>query len=225
VTSRHLPGVAVPGLLAAAGVLVVAGTATAAWSHSSSAASPANVVDRTFVCRTGAALGARTVDVDAHSGFRKGGKLEWFAQVSIRTPGQPVPRRENYEPTLAGIVAGWPPPPPFRSGSVGVSSVLCKPTRARVALTTRGLQGGKVTELLTGERVKCYAPESVLVRVRAAFFGPTRLRKNEDRTFLGATARMKMGQVAVRTPSGKRLVYAEVYDSGRARLFTAGSCF
>jgi hypothetical protein len=33
-------------------------------------------------------------------------------------------------------------------------------------------------------------------------------------------------QIAVRTPKGKPIVYGEIFDSGKARLFTASStCF
>ena len=143
----------------------------------------------------------------------------------VTTPGQGVPTRSNYQPTLAGIIAGWPPTPPLTSGSVGVGVQRCKPTRARVTFTRRGLSGGDVAALLTAEELKCHAPTTVLVRIRAAFFEPAALKLSGDKTILQAIARIRKGQIAVRTPNGKRLVYGEVYDSGKARLFTAGSCF
>jgi len=39
-----------------------------------------------------------------------------------------------------------------------------------------------------------------------------------------AIGRIEKGQLAVRTLTGKPLVYAEVADSGRARAFTTGTC-
>ena len=184
-----------------------------------------NVIDRTLACKTGVGLGARTVDISAHSGFKKGERFDWLAQVVVTTPGQPLPRRSNYNPTLAGVIAGWPPTPPLTSGSLGLSATLCKPTRARVAFARSGLSGGEVTALLTGQELKCYAPKTVLVRVRASFFEPTALALSDDRSFRQAIARIQKGQIAVRTTNGKRLVYGEVDDSGKARLFTARSCF
>jgi hypothetical protein len=216
VTGRHLVLAGALGLLAASTTAVL----TAA-----SSAAPANVIERMLECRTGAALGARTVDVQALSGFRKGGRFEWLGQLVVTTPGQPVPSRAGYKPTLVGLTAGWPPTPPLTSGSLGLSATRCTPSRARVPFTKSGLAGGDASRLLTTDEVKCYAPASVLVRVRASFFGTTGLVRTKDRTMLQANARIRKAQVAVRTPKGKALVYGEVYDSGKARLFTARSCF
>jgi hypothetical protein len=223
VTSLRLPGIAVAGLLAAAGVLVVAGVSAAAWSRDSSTAATANVVDRTFACATAEARGARTIEVSALSGLRRSGRLRWLAQAVVTSANDPsVP--VNAAP-LAAVVAGWPPPAPLRSGSLGVGAKRCTPTRARVALSPARLGGGDAPAYQAYDQVKCYAPRTVLVRVRAEFMRAVELRRNRDGTLLQVVARMRRGQVAVRTPSGKPLVYAEVYDSGRARLFTAGSCF
>jgi hypothetical protein len=70
--------------------------------------------------------------------------------------------------------------------------------------------------------------QRVIVRVRAVFRGPTSLRTYRDfgrrllATPLAAVARE--AQLAVRTPAGKRVMYADVIESGKARLFTAGGC-
>jgi hypothetical protein len=215
-------------------VLAVVVTLTAGLANSQSratvharptvASAASNVVDRTVVCRTGAALGARTVDVQALSGFRKGGRFEWLGQFVVSTPGQPVPTRPGYQPTLVGLTAGWPPSPPLTSGSLGISTTRCTPTRARVTFTRRGLVGGRASGLLSGDEVKCYAPETVLIRVRASFVGTASLIRSDDRTMLQAIARIRTGQVAVRTPKGNALLYGEVHDSGMARLFSARSC-
>jgi hypothetical protein len=94
-----------------------------------------------------------------------------------------------------------------------------------VAFSTRRLQGGAAPQYETVDQVKCYAPRTVLVRVRADFARPVELKPTRDRSVLSAVARLRKAEIAVRTPGGKPLVYAEVRDSGRARLFTARDCF
>jgi hypothetical protein len=210
--------------IAVATVAGVTAAAIAAAFVGAGSAAPANVIDRTVLCRTGAALGARTVDVNAVSGFRKAGRFEWLGQLVVSTPGQPVPRRPGYMPTLVGVTAGWPPSPPLTSGALGINIVRCKPTRARVTFTKRGLVGGQATRFLSGDQAKCYAPETVLIRVRSSFVGTASLVRSDDRTTLQAIARIRKAQVAVRTPKGKALLYGEVDDSGTARLFSARSC-
>jgi hypothetical protein len=108
---------------------------------------------------------------------------------------------------------------------LAINTVRCTPSRARVAFTTKGLAGGEASRLLTTDAMKCYAPATVLIRVRASFFEATNLVRSDDRTALQAIARIRRGQVAVRTPKGKALLYGEVHDSGAAQLFTARSCF
>jgi hypothetical protein len=215
---------AVAVLVVAAAVSLVQLTHVAGATSASSAYAAATVIDRTVSCRTGAALGARTVDVHAVSGFRKAGRFEWLGQLVVSTPGQPVPRRPGYMPTLVGLTAGWPPSPPFTSGSLGINTARCTPTSARVTFTKRGLAGGRASRLLSGDEAKCYAPETVLIRVRASFFGTAILVRSDDRTMLQAIARIRKGQVAVRTPKGKALLYGEVDDAGTTRLFSARSC-
>ena len=183
----------------------------------------ARVVDRTLLCATGVAVGARSVTVTARSGVRVGGRLDSLGEASVVTPGQPVPSRPSYLPTLAGVTAGWPPPAPLDSGALGHDTRRCRQTSARVPLTRRGLRGGRASAF--GEEVKCRAPREVLVRVRATFASPTPLEPNDEGTFVSAAGRIEVGRIAVRTRSGTQLVYADVLDSGRARLFTARSCF
>ena len=90
---------------------------------------------------------------------------------------------------------------------------------------TGRLQGGAAPSYQTYDQVKCYAPRRVLVRVRADFARPVALKPTRDRSLLVAVARLRVAEIAVRTPGGKPLVYAQVLESGRARLFTARDCF
>lgn len=184
----------------------------------------ATVIDRTLTCRTGFGKGARHVELIALSGFRSGGRLDQFGQVVVATPGNPVPsNRQTFAPTLVGVTAGWPPPPQFASGSLGFSPKLCKPARARVSLSRRGLGVGGEASVF-GEDLTCVTPGSVVVRVRASFFGAAALVPNVKKDYLSADARIAKAQVAVRNPNGKALAYGEVFDSGKATLYTARSC-
>lgn len=184
---------------------------------------PVRLVDRTLLCRTGAANGARTVDVTARSAVRAGGRLESLAFLVVTTPAQPVPTRPNYLPTLAGVSAGWPPPPPLEAGGLGFSLTRCTLSKARVPLTRRGLRGGPAG--VFGQELKCHAPVRVLVRIRATLRSAVRLERTRDRDSLAATARIDLGRIAVRTPGGAPLLYGDIIDSGRTRLYTAPSCF
>lgn len=182
------------------------------------------VVDRTLVCRTGFANGVRSITVTARSAFGEGGKLEWLAAATVATPGALTPSKRNaYLPTLAGLTAGWPPPAPLTSGGMGFSTKLCGGTRTNVPLAAGGLEGGAASQL--GEELKCVTPRKVLVRVRSTFTEPLVPELDRKARWYGAVARIQTGQLAVRTLTGRPLVHGEVADSGKARVFTARSCF
>jgi hypothetical protein len=86
---------------------------------------------------------------------------------------------------------------------------------ARVPLETKGLSGGRASEF--GDRYQCPAPRTVLVRVRVEFAERVRVGRE-------SRAHVTGGSLAVRTESGKPIVYADVHEFGRARLFAARSC-
>lgn len=184
-------------------------------------ATKTRVVERTLVCSTGVQGGARVMYLSAKSAYGAGDRLEWLAQASVATAGQPLPYKPYYRPTLAGVTAGWPPPPQVTSGGLGFDSKLCSATRRPVPFSRRGLTGGAAAQL--GDEYSCVVPRSLLVRVRAVFRVPTALKALDRRSF-SAIGRIEKGQLAVRTLTGKPLVYAEVFDSGKARLFTTGNC-
>lgn len=87
-------------------------------------------------------------------------------------------------------------------------------------LSPRGLGGGSANRF--GENFECYPPKRVLIRVRAVFSSPTAPKRRG--AGLASSVTVKEGRLAVRTQTGKPLVYAEALESGRARLFVAGNC-
>lgn len=180
------------------------------------------IVDRTLRCTTGIQGGVPVILVNARRAYGDGGKLDWFSQVYVVAGGQPVPNRRGFQPTLAGLTAGWPPPEGFASGGLSFHNRRCVPTRERVGFSRRGLQGGAAGYF--GDDYQCRVPRTMLVRVRAVFREPVDLRLIGGRTFYSADGRISQGQLAVQTISKKPVVYGEVTESGRAQLFTAGSC-
>lgn len=179
------------------------------------------VVDRTLLCRTGYKGGARLVLLSARSAVRRGDQLEWLAFATASTPGNPL-SKQNSEPTLAGVSAGWPPPPPLTSGGLGYDNARCGPTRKSVPLSPRGLIGGVASAF--GEGLQCVVERTVLVRVRATFQQPVAEEPNKAGNYISALGRVLRGQLAVRTAAGRPVAYADVADAGRARLFTTKGC-
>lgn len=202
-------------------VAAVAGSAFAGLLVSDAPASDtaSRILDRTLLCRTGYSGGARLVLLTARSAARRGDQLEWLAQAFVTTPGNPL-SRQNSQPTLAGVSAGWPPPPPLTSGGLGYDNGRCGPTRTKVPLSPRGLTGGVANAY--GEDLRCIVGKTVLVRIRATFRQPVVEAPSKAGDFINALGRVDTGQIAVRTPVGKPVIYADVADGGRARLFTKG---
>lgn len=190
--------------------------------HADAAPRAMKVVDRTLRCTTGIQGGAPVILVNTRSAYGTSGRLDWFAQAFIVAAGQPVPTRPGFQPTLAGMTAGWPPPKGFESGAVSFHNRRCTATRERVGFSRRGLVGGLAAQL--GDDYQCRVPRTMLVRVRAVFTKPVALRLLGNRTYYAADGRIAQGQMAVQTVGRKPILYADVTDSGRARVFTAGTC-
>ena len=105
-------------------------------------------------------------------------------------------------------------------GTVGVRRGSCRGTSGSVALSPSGLRGGSAAPL--GNEFECFAPKQVVVRVRAVLAAPGALRAGQD--FQSAHVPVREAKLAVRTVTGKPLVYADVSESGRARIFAANGC-
>lgn len=204
-------------LLAFAGV---AAASVAAASIATAGSEAVRVVDRTLECTAGYHGGARVVFLRAQAAYGQGDQLEWLAGVYVSTAGQPIPSKPNYRPSLAGVNAGWPPPPPVASGGLGYETRRCVPSRARVELVRRGLIGGAASQ--AGDDYTCVVPRRILIRVRATFRQPVSIKVAGS--LATAAGRVERGQIAMRSLAGKQLVYGEVREAGAATLFTAGRC-
>ena len=193
----------------------------------------ARVVDRTMVCSAGLSGGIYEVEAQARAGAVRRGSTWEKPATTIVTTGNTGSAAQALDNTLAWAIAGTPtrdatviPDPfgnfsyPIRAWGTLAMTNRCRVSRTRPPLSARGLRGGAVDAL--GEIFDCPSPRRFLVRVRATLTASASL--STRRGNLGTTMPLNEGRVAVATPSGKRLAYAEVFASGRARLFTAPSC-
>jgi hypothetical protein len=185
------------------------------------AQAPSRLVDRTMACAVPLHAGLREIKVGATSGSRDPqNRSRWthLPNVSVTTGGT------LGGVGLAGAAAGAPEPKEILFPGTGQglwTSRSCGLTNARVALSTRGLPQGGLASTLR-DAYECVVPRRVLIRVRATFQVPARLRAR--RSSLGTDAPVREVAIAVRTTAGKPLVYASASESGRARLFTSASC-
>jgi hypothetical protein len=204
----------VRGLAAA----VMLGLALVVASGARSAQQPASrVIDRTLLCFA------------LPSGFRQLNAIAGAARRDAQTPTRwsslaraflTTGHRFGADEGLVGIQAGAPKPEP-RFRTFTISRKLCTPTRARVPLSARGLEGGQADDY---ERFECPAPRRFLVRVRATFSRATFLRADPGQQELWTGVPVKEGSLAARTLTGEPLVFATARESGRAQLFTGASC-
>jgi hypothetical protein len=197
-------------------------------------AAPAAVIDRTLLCSTlSAGGGFYQFEIRAQDGIREN-RTTWrsLAFASARA-GRITIGPSQLEDSLAWAGAGrvshttnleeydvMSPYPAQTHGTLALNQKLCTRSRARVRLTAKGLEGGRAGPL--GVEYDCEAPRRVLVRVRATL--RRRAPVYRDRHFVKTKANLKNAYLAIRTRSGKPLAFAAVFESGKARLFTASSC-
>ena len=202
---------------------------------SSQAASAVAVIDHTYMCDTTLLGGLYELKNRAHAGIRAGSgwsKLPYVVAGSggWAAPMTGLPSAPGY--SLAWITAGVPSATTTvggngevfnvrGGGTIGVNASVCRPSSAKVALSSAGLGGGAVSKSWVA--IDCIVSRRVLVRVRATVDGTTALRERA-RIFVATNAPAREAELAVRTPAGKLLSYAQVKRTGAARLFTAKGC-
>ena len=184
-------------------------------------------LDRTYTCAVFLRGGVYLVETHAHAGTRRAGAWARLPYAGVRT-GVFSGGAGNL---LAWITSGKPTPETMIDqdydtfdvktfGTVGVRRESCRPTSLRVPLAMDALIGGAAPPL--GDERECFAPKQVVVRVRATLGAPGSLRRGDD--FESTHTPVREAKLAVRTLAGKPLVYADLRESGKARLFTAKGC-
>ncbi|MDH4340196.1 MAG: hypothetical protein OEW52_08780 [Thermoleophilia bacterium] len=188
-------------------------------------------VDRTLVCSTSQSGGVREVEARAHAGIREG-RSRWkqlpYAVASSGTAGNTLDPlagslvwittgRQSVKTT---VESGFRTADVQKWGTLAVSRTMCRSVKTRISLSSAGLEGAAASPF--GDKLDCPASRRVLVHVRATASSPTRLQAHGPNLRTGVP--MKSARFVVRTESGKPLIYAEVFESGKARLLTAKGC-
>lgn len=167
------------------------------------------VIDRTVACSVGLQGGVHEVEVRARTGtrlFDDPSKWRYTASTDARAPRG-----------LAGVSAGGEPQ------WIGLRvATVCPQVGARVDFSTRGLTGNTASPL--EDSYDCVVPGRVLIRVRAVFREPTRLRLWRQIEMFVARGTVVEGRLAISTLSGRRVAVAKVFPSGRAVIFVARTC-
>lgn len=194
-------------------------TASAASSIAASAEPRASsrVVDRTMLCATQVRGGIRVLVAQAVAGIKQSSRpLAWKQLPSITVS-------TGFDRWLARSSAGvWTGVP--GGSSFAVSADLCRLSRAKVTLSASGLTPEFVGQ--AGSQRRCLEPpRQVLVRVRATFRRPASLTRDATRDYWRTGVPVRTAEIAARTPTGKPLAYARVFDDGRVRLFAAPTCY
>jgi hypothetical protein len=122
----------------------------------------------------------------------------------------------------AGLQTG--PGPSYRTGYVLLSRTGCRPTKLRIELSSRGLQGGSANA--DRKSYTCDVPASVLIRVRAIFTRPTRFFPDpRSGSQIVARGRIATGSLAVATMPGRKPIFygSASHAGGTADAFVAPS--
>jgi hypothetical protein len=202
-----------PRIVVALSVAVALSAVLGSGLSSASHSAKSRVIDRTMRCTIPLQAGAREFNVYGQAGVRdQANRSKWLKPATVgfgagdATPYVAVVMRPRPE-----IPGGFDQ----RARTLAIGDSACRRASVRVPFSRSGLGGGPASQLV--ERFECVAPRLVLVRVRAVFRRPT--------SFRGGTAvPLRSGYLVVRSEAGKPLVYADVFESGKARLFFAGNC-
>lgn len=213
------------GFFSAALVVVGLGSAAHAETHSARG----KVLDQTYTCAVFFRGGVYVLEARGQAGTRRNAVWAKLPYAGVRsgvfsgggdpgnllawiTAGKPVATTMIDDAYDAFDVKTW--------GTVGVRRDGCRRSSASVPLSAAGLSGGASTPL--GTKSQCFVPKQVVVRVRSVFSGSGFLRSGRD--FETTHWPVRVAKLAVRTLTGKPLVYADVREDGKARVFTAASC-
>lgn len=196
----------------AAALTALACAAALAGAGSGSSAS-SRIVDRTLVC-TIVQGNPREVTVQAQSGTREGSS-RWHIR-----PSASFDDPKSYPGASAWLSAGWPP----LDADALTYSPTCRPSSARVPLSSRGLTGGIASP--TADRYDCVVPKKILVRLRGVFRSPTSLRltTRARQRYWVARGAMIEGSLAVRTQTGRPTALATVASTGKAQILVSDAC-
>jgi hypothetical protein len=202
---RHLTLGAVALLAGAAGVVRAERAEPAASQR-------ARVIDQTLRCTVALDAGIRQIRISGQSGVRdQADPSKWFAIAGLHLTV------DNGQ--LAAIQAGAPRAEqrvPQLDTTFLVGRDACRPVAARIPLSPKGLGGGPLNRFV--EYYHCAMPRRIVMRVRGEFRQPVALRSDTGARFTEAP--MRKGFVAIRSERGRPLLYADVVESGRARLFS-----
>jgi hypothetical protein len=188
------------------------------------------VIDRTFLCTHRPYGGFPEIEARAHEGVRIGGTTQLpyavvahgpYAAFAWITAGA-LSRDSVVE--MDQIRRKRPP------ATAAVSTEGCNASTARVPLSAAGLSRSGAGPF--GDDLDCRSGPRFRLRIRAVLTRPGALTARrsispgslERRPFLMTNVPIRAAGLAVRTESGKPLVYAEVFNSGKVRLFTANGC-
>jgi hypothetical protein len=227
VTTRHA--------IQLSAVLTLLALAASVLSPHDAATAPAalgKVTDRTLLCSvTAVAPGVHQFEIRVHAGFRADRSSWQNLPFAVVRSGRVVSPAFSLDIAFGWVAAGRVSEksnldsegevfPAVHYGTVALNNRVCKPSSATVPLTTRGLQGGSSGAL--GDQFDCTSPQRVLVRLRAVARSVARYYPEQQ--FVKTKATLRTGYIAVRTRAGKPLAFAAVFQSGRARIFTARNC-
>jgi hypothetical protein len=186
-------------------------------------AAAARVIDRTFRCNLGVVAGTPKIEVSAAAGIRVNRRFTRLAQAGIITfPENNFNEAESLH--VAGMTAGWPPSRGITGGGISISLDQCTPVVASVPLRPRGLTGGPIDGF--EDTYECFPLQRrILVRTRAVFRRPTNLRfdRRGGRSLM-SIGRITEGAIVAATPRGRPIFYAQIFESGKARMFTDADC-
>ena len=200
-------------------------------------AAATKVIDRTLVCAVGLVGGIHQIYVQANVGTRvPGNPAAWRYLASAGVASRIVSYGDEYtlfvHYSLAGVSAGDPlRPDGFKALPERLTFLPGSGCRSaqRIPFSRSGIVARRVGGL-TDQYISCYPGTRVVVRIRGTFAAPTRLRRvffsaqADPTVHLVAAGAVVHGELAVRSATGKPLAYAEVFQNGKAKLFTSRSC-